>query len=61
MRLAAAGILDHEEQTELSTGDTRELIVSSAMIGGFCRLLAEKLLLLNGHTLETGGSIAIDG
>ena len=29
----------------------------SAVIGGFARLLAEKLLLLEGKTLENGGEI----
>lgn len=59
VRTAAAGILDHEPESELSTGDTGELIASTAIIGGFSRLLAEKLLLLEGKTLENGGSIAL--
>ncbi|MBQ3865497.1 MAG: DUF1836 domain-containing protein [Clostridia bacterium] len=60
VRLSAASILDHEEKTELATENTEELIVSAAVVGGFCRLLAEKLLLLNGETLETGGSIELE-
>ena len=60
VRLSAASILDHEEKTELATENIEELIVSAAVVGGFCRLLAEKLLLLNGETLETGGSIELE-
>ncbi len=59
VRTAAAGILDHEPESELSTGDTGELITSTAIIGGFSRLLAEKLLLLEGKDLSNGGSIAL--
>lgn len=57
VHLAAAGILDHESRSEISTGDTADLITMSAVISGFSRLLAEKLLLLDGKDLETGGSI----
>ena len=39
---------------------TEDLIASTAIVGGFSRLLAEKLLLLEGCTLETGGSIEIE-
>ncbi len=59
VRTAAAGILDHEPDSELSTGDTGELIASTAIIGGLSRLLAEKLLLLEGKDLSNGGSIAL--
>lgn len=57
VREAAAGILDQQSYSELATDDTTDLIVSAAVISGFSRLLAEKLLLLDGKTLETGGSI----
>jgi len=60
VRLFAASILDHEEKTDMTAENTEELIVASATVGGFCRLLAEKLLLLNGETLETGGSIELE-
>ncbi len=60
VRTVAAGILDHESSSELSTDSTEELIVFTAVISGFSRLLAEKLLLLNGKTLENGGSISLD-
>ncbi|MBR5390589.1 MAG: DUF1836 domain-containing protein [Clostridia bacterium] len=59
VRLAAGGILGHDAASDFSTDDPVELITSSAVIGGFSRLLAQKLLLLEGKTLETGGSIEI--
>lgn len=52
VRDVAAGILDHDEQSEISTSDTADLITTSAVVSGFSRLLAEKLLLLNGKTTE---------
>ena len=57
VRSAAAGILDHEPDSELSTDDTQDLITVVAVISGFARLLAEKLLLLNNKPLEDGGDI----
>ena len=61
VRIAAGGILDHgeEEVTEISTDDTNDLISSVAVISGFARLLAEKLLLLEGKDLSNGGSIEV--
>ena len=59
VRNVAGGILDHEPESELTTEDTRDLITSSAVISGFARLLAEKLLLLDGLTLANGGSIEV--
>ena len=52
VREVAAGILDHDEQKEISTADTVDLITTSAVVSGFSRLLAEKLLLLNGKSAE---------
>jgi len=46
-REAACGILGEEPKSELSTDSTEDLIISSAVIGGFSRILAEKLLLLS--------------
>ena len=46
VRLAAAPILEHEERSEIATDTVEELISRSAVIGGFARLLAQKLLLL---------------
>ena len=60
VRLASARLLDHDKETELAVNNTEELIASSAIIGGFSRLLAEKLLLLDGRDLSNGGSIEID-
>ena len=57
VRIAAGGILDHEPESEISTDDTGDLISLVAIISGFARLLAEKLLLLEGKELENGGSI----
>ncbi len=57
VRSAAGGILDHENDERISAKTTEELICSVAIISGFSRLLAEKLLLLEGKTLENGGSI----
>lgn len=48
---AAAGILDHDPVSEMATGSTEDLITSAAVICGFARLLAEKLLLLDGKTI----------
>lgn len=59
VRTLAGGILDHDEPSELSSDKTSDLIAFVAVISGFSRLLAEKLLLLKGKTLENGGSIEI--
>lgn len=57
---AAAGILDHDPVSEMATDSTEDLITSAAVVCGFARLLAEKLLLLDGKTVEDGGSTEID-
>ena len=59
VRIAAGGILDHELESEIATDDTGDLISMVAVISGFSRLLAEKLLLLDGKDLENGGSIEV--
>ena len=59
VRAAAAGILKHPDAAENAVESTEDLIASTAIVGGFARLLAEKLLLLDGCTLEPGGSIEI--
>ena len=62
VRRVAGPILDHEgNDPEYSTGRTEDLIVSSAIIGGLSRLLAEKLMLLEGKDLSNGGSVLIKG
>ena len=57
VRHLAGPILDHDDADRYSSDTTEELIVSSAVIGGLSRLLAEKLLLLEGKDLADGGSI----
>lgn len=57
IRSAAAGILDREPDSVLSTDSTEDLITAAAVISGFSRLLAEKLLLLDGHTAAEGLSV----
>lgn len=60
VRMAGAVLLNHEDRTELAVQNTDELIAASAIISGFARLLAEKLILLDGRDLTNGGSIEID-
>ena len=60
VRSAAAVILDHEERPPIAVQETTELIESAAIVSGFARLLAEKLLLLEGCTLENGGNLEIE-
>lgn len=60
VRLAAAVMLGHEEVSEIAAHDTQELIVSAAILSGLSKLFAEKLLLLDGKTLEDGGSVEIE-
>ncbi len=52
VRMVAAGILDHEDRADISTDETGDLITTAAVVSGFSRLLAEKLLLLDGKTAE---------
>ena len=52
VHLAAAPILGEETDSPLASGRTEDMVASAAVIGGFSRLLAEKLLLLEGETLE---------
>ena len=61
VRIAAGGILGHspEGENELTTADTNDLISTVAVISGFARLMAEKLLLLEGKDLSNGGSVEI--
>ena len=59
VRLTAAAMFDREVTMELAVRDTPEMITSAAILSGFARLFAEKLLLLEGKTLATGGSIAV--
>ena len=58
VRMAAGKILDHEDAPAEAADTTEELIMVSVIYGGLAKLLAEKLLRLEGKTLEDGGSIA---
>lgn len=59
IRLVAGPILDHAEVVEESAMDTNDLITMCTINAGFSKLLAEKLLLLDGKDLSNGGSIEI--
>ena len=61
IRLTAGPILNHEENAEITTEHAEDLIMLSAIMGGFTRVFAEKLLLLDGKTLSDGGSVAKSG
>ncbi len=50
IRQVASRILGHEEVYEISAACTEDLITLSSILGGFSRLLSEKLLLLEGKT-----------
>ena len=43
----------------ISTADPNDLISTVAVISGLSRLMAEKLLLLEGKDLSNGGSIEL--
>ena len=59
IRLIAGPILDHKEIIEESATDTADLVTMCTISAGFSKLLAEKLLLLDGKDLTNGGSIEI--
>ena len=50
--LAASPILNNKSQSEISINKPEDLIIVSAIIGGFTCLLAEKLILLENKNLE---------
>lgn len=60
VKLTAAAMLDEEVCSELAVTDPSELVVSAAVLSGLTRLLAEKLLLLEGKTLADGGSLELE-
>ena len=61
VRLAAGPILAHERtQCALATSETSELISEIAILSGLSRLLAEKLLLLEGKDLDTYPKSALE-
>ena len=57
VRLIAGPILDHKDNPECAITTTEDLIFTNAVLAGFSRLLAEKLMLLEGKDLSNGGSI----
>ena len=59
VRQVAGPILGHEAVAGASVPDTGELIAAAAIISGLSRLLAEKLLLLEGKTLTDGGAVLL--
>ena len=53
VRMVAGPILEHENSdVPESVNETKDLIAVFAIMGGLSRLLAEKLLLLEGYTLD---------
>ena len=52
IRQIASKILGHEDTYDISAAGAEDLITLSSILGGFSRLLSEKLLLLEGKTLE---------
>lgn len=60
VRQTAGKILDHADAPKDAADDTEDLVVVTVIYGGLARLLAEKLLRLEGRTLEDGGSIALE-
>ncbi len=59
IRLLAGPILDHADHIDASAEDTDELILMCTVSAGFSKLLAEKLLFLDGKDISNGGSIDI--
>ena len=59
IRLVAGPILDHKDVIEESVTSTEDLITMCTFFAGFSKLMAEKLLLLDGKDLSNGGSIEI--
>ena len=60
VRLTAAAMFDREVTMELAVRDTPEMITSAAILSGFARLFAEKLLLLEGKTLASASSLGLE-
>ncbi len=59
VRLVAGPLLDHKDIIEESVTDTEGLITMCTINAGLLKLMAEKLLLLDGKDLSNGGSIEI--
>ena len=52
VNLMAAPVLEEESVSVLRTDRAEDMIAAAAILGGFSRLLAEKLLLLEGKSAE---------
>ena len=52
VKVAAGNILDHDNATDFAVNDVVDLISMNAVISGFSGLFANKLLLLEGKSLE---------
>lgn len=59
VRLLSGPILGHKDNIPESVNDTADLVTSSTIFAGLAKLLAEKLLLLEGKDITNGGSIEI--
>ncbi len=59
VRQTAGKILDHADAPADAAENTEDLVYVSIINGGLSRLMAEKLLRLEGRTLTDGGSIEI--
>ena len=58
-RLIAGPLLDHEETNEASVNNVTDFITMSTIYAGLSKLMAEKLLLLEGKDITTGGDLDI--
>ena len=59
VRLTAAPLLKHDNPPDFASESTEDMVVFYAVSGSFALLLAEKLLLLEGKTMENGGDTSI--
>ena len=57
-RLVAGPILDHDVVVSQSVDSASDLITTYAIYSGLAKLLAEKLLLLEGKDLTNGGNLS---
>lgn len=59
VRQTAAPLLKHDNPPDFATERTEDMVVFYAIAGTFSLLLAQKLLLLEGKTMEDGGDTTI--
>lgn len=60
VRMMGANILEHDDNNEFVANDTSDLIFTISLVGGLSKLLADKLILLDGKDISNGGSIEIE-